>query len=90
MRPVGLAQCLDEVRPMAMCLDRNNTSSCNPADAQENTFERFGSLHIQTGSKWLSQWCPQYFSQVLPFVIPRMVSGPDFREEATAWRRLLF
>ena len=85
-----VSKCLDEVRPMAMCLDRNNASSCNPAEARENTFERFGSLHVQTGSKWLSQWCPQYFSQVLPFVIPRMVSGPDFREEAQPWRRQKF
>ena len=55
------------------------------AKARAGAFEGFGNLVMQTGNRFRSQWCPQYFSEVLPFVIPRMVSGPDFREEA-GWR----
>ena len=49
--------------------------------------EWYGELDIQTGNKLLSQWESKYFSLILPFVIPRMVSGPDFRPE-DKWRRL--
>ena len=99
-----VSRCVDEIRPIAMCVDRNNTSTCTPADAREGSMSLFGHthaqadaregsmtqcghIHAQTGSRFRSQWCPQYFSEALPFVIPRMVSGPDFRDEATPWRR---
>ena len=72
---------------MAMCMDRNNSSISKPAETHAGAYQGFGTLHVQTGSKWLSQWCPEYFSKVLPFVIPRMVSGADFREETVPWRR---
>ena len=81
---------MDNIRPMAMCMDRNNNSTSNPADMQPGGYLGFGALHVQTGSTWLSPWCSKYFSQVLPFVFPRMVSGADFREEEHPWRRLKF
>ena len=84
------SRCLEEIRPLAMCLDRNDTSTRNPEDAREGSLSQFGALHIQTSSRFRSQWCPQYFSEVLPFVIPRMVSGPDFREDEVPWRRQKF
>ena len=85
-----VTKCMDNIRPMAMCMDRSNTSSSTPADMRNGGWQGFGALHVQTGSKWLSQWCSKYFSQVLPFVIPRMVSGADFREEEQPWRRQKF
>ena len=48
--------------------------------------ERHGELHIQTGDRLQSQWESKYFSQVMPFAIPRMCSGPDFRPD-DKWRR---
>ena len=81
-------ECLGDVRPMAMCVDRSTHSISTPAATREGAFSGFGHLAVQTGNKYMSQWCPQYFSQILPFVIPRMVSGPDFRQEdAQPWRR---
>ena len=85
-----VSKCTENIRPMAMCMDRNDNSLSKPADTQAGAWQGFGTLHVQTGSKWLSQWCPRYFSQVLPFVIPRMVSGADFREESEPWRRQKF
>ena len=85
-----VSKCTETIRPMAMCLDRSSSSISRPADTHAGAWKGFGTLHVQTGNKWLSQWCPQYFSQVLPFVIPRMVSGADFREEAEPWRRQRF
>ena len=82
-----ITKCMDNIRPMAMCMDRTSTSASNPADLRTAGWQGFGALHVQSGSKWLSQWCSKYFSQVLPFVFPRMVSGADFREEEKPWRR---
>ena len=50
---------------------------------------RHGTIFAQTGKELIPQWHSQYFSQILPFVIPYMVSGPDysFFEQATRWRR---
>ena len=45
-----------------------------------------GSVQVQTGSQMISQWQSKYFSQILPFVMPRMVSGPDFNV-TDRWRR---
>ena len=86
-----VSECLEEIRPMAMCVDRSSAAATTPADAREGAFSGFGRLLLQTGSKYKSQWCPSYFSEVMPFVIPRRVSGPDFREEtADPWRRQRF
>eukprot|EP00973_Karenia_brevis_P095060 12425500-Karenia_brevis.AAC.1 len=48
---------------------------------------RFGELHIHTGNKLESQWESKYFSMILPFVFPRMCSGPDFNPDKNRWRR---
>ena len=53
---------------------------------RESALARDGGLHVQTGSKPIDQWNGKYFSQVLPFVIPRMVSGPDY-DPLRRWRR---
>ena len=48
-----------------------------------------GRLVVQTGHKLLPQWEGKYFSTILPFVIPYMVSGPDFTfaDVQKRWRR---
>ncbi len=43
-------------------------------------------MNVQAGSRFINQWHSKYFSQVLPFVIPRMVSGPDYDPD-NRWRR---
>ena len=50
---------------------------------------RHGTLFAKTGKELIPQWHAQYFLQILPFVIPYMVSGPDytFFEQAKRWRR---
>ena len=69
------------MRPKAFTVDLK-PSDCTTQDAvSEGVLERSGELHIQTGSKHLSQCESKYFSQALQFVMPRMVSGPDFKED---------
>ena len=48
-----------------------------------------GNLKIQIRPSLIPQWHGKYFSQILPFVIPFMVSGPDyeFYAEQKRWRR---
>ena len=82
------SKCLDRLRPMAMCADRTNAADREPGVAREGALKHFGNMMVQTGSRYLSQWCPEYFSQILPFVIPRMVSGADFQGDTSRpWRR---
>jgi hypothetical protein len=83
-RPV--AQCLEDVRPKAFTLDRSTASCTDPDILRKGALERYGGLHVQTGSRFIDQWQSKYFSQVLPWVIPRMVSGPDYDPERK-WRR---
>ncbi len=53
---------------------------------REGALERYGDLQVHTGSKLIPQWESKCFSQIMPFVIPRMVSGPDYTP-AKRWRR---
>ena len=46
-----ITKCMDNIRPMAMCMDRNNNPTSNPADMQRGGYLGFGALHVQTGSK---------------------------------------
>jgi hypothetical protein len=82
----SVEKCLDDVRPFAIALDRTVSACTDPATLREAALERYGELEVQTGCKAISQWNTQYFSLVLPFVIPRMVSGPDF-DPRNRWRR---
>ena len=83
----NIRTCLDDVRPKAFTLDLKPSDCTTPDAIRGGALERYGELNIKTGNKFTSQWESQYFSQILPFVIPRMVSGPDFRPE-DKWRRL--
>ena len=48
-----------------------------------------GDLSVQTGHELIPQWHGKYFAMILPFVIPYMVSGPDFEfgNITRRWRR---
>ena len=78
--------CLGDLRPKAFTVDLKPSDCTTPDAVRGGALERYGELQIQTGNQLLSQWESKYFSQILPFVIPRMVSGPDFNPEAK-WRR---
>ena len=77
----------DQSRPTAVILERSAAAASDPASQREGAVMRHGDLHVRTGFNPLRQWHSKYFSHVLPFVIPRMVSGPDFDAEER-WRRI--
>ena len=83
-RPV--ASCLEDIRPHAMTVERSAAAASDPATLREGALTRYGDLTVETGNKFIPQWHGKYFSQIMPFVIPRMVSGPDFDPEKR-WRR---
>ena len=82
----NVATCLDDIRPKAFTVDRDAGSCSTPDVMRTEALQRYGDLHIQTGSKFLPQWHSRYSAQILPFVIPRMCSGPDYSED-DRWRR---
>lgn len=57
-----------------------------PPKSRGGALARFGELHVQTGTQLISQWHSKYISQINPYVIPRMVSGPDYDLD-NRWRR---
>ena len=81
-----LEECLDDIRPHAICVDKSTAASSDPATLQAGAIDRYGDLHIQTNAKEVMQFHSKYFSQVLPFAIPHMCSGPDFFPDQR-WRR---
>ena len=81
-----MEDCLEDIRPHAICIDRSTQASSDPASLRAGALERYGDLQIQTGGKEILQFHPKYFSQVLPFAIPHMCSGPDFFPDQR-WRR---
>ena len=78
---------LDDIRPKAYHLDADPSDCTDPALVREGTLERYGDLHIQTGGRFQDRWNTEYTSMALPFVIPRMVSGPDYPKRPR-WRRV--
>ena len=43
--------------------------------------QRYGNLTARTDATAIPLWEGKYFSQVLPFIIPYMVPGPDYHPE---------
>ena len=83
----SLEACLDNLRPQSVSLDKSATSCVDPEARRQAALVRSGVLPVEIKSKELSQFHSKYFSQALPLVIPRMVSGPDFFP-ARPWRRI--
>ena len=55
-------------------------------DLQTEILGHFADLDVTLDRQFIPQWQSKYFSQILPFEIPRMVSGPDF-PRTPRWRR---
>ena len=70
-----------------MCLDKSAGAASDPATLRQGAIDRYGELTVKTERKEILQFHSKYFSQILPFVIPYMVSGPDFFP-GRRWRRL--
>jgi hypothetical protein len=94
---MDIETCLSSGRPASLLMETSVQASTTPSALRENAMARSagitaGVLHVQTDAKLIPQWHAKYFSQILPFVIPFMVSGPDF-EFSTGqqrWRRKKF
>ena len=84
--PQPLDSCLDEVRPKAFTVTRDPELCTDPQLLRGGALSRYGDLNIQTSTAFVDQWQSKYVSMVHPFVIPRMVSGPDYDPE-NPWRR---
>ena len=82
----GASTCLDDIRPKAFTVYLKPSDCTTPAALRSGVLELYRELNIHTGNQQLSQWESKYFAQIMPFVFPRMVSGPDFRPE-DKWRR---
>ena len=85
MRNKKMSNCLDGIRPKAFTVDMRPSDCTTPDAVRGGALERYGELNIHTGNRFQSQWESKYFSQALPFCIPRMVSGPDFKP-GDKWR----
>ena len=81
--------CLRHNRPASVNIGVTSGSLTDPAAARMGAIMKHGNLQVQTGHSLISQWESKYISQVLPFVIPFMVSGPDytFHSNDRRWRR---
>ena len=81
--------CLRHNRPASVSIGTTTGSLTDPGAARMGALMKHGDLHVQTDHKLISQWESKYISQVLPFVIPFMVSGPDyvFHNNDQRWRR---
>ena len=82
-------QCLDDLRPLAVTMDRSNRSATDPAAQREGAFEGIveGDLNVHTSAKFVDMWEGQYVSMAFPFAVTRGVSGPDFRPDKDRGRR---
>ena len=91
---------LEDHRPSSVVNENCGAACSDPATLRTSTITKFGpseqgacleggKISVQTGQEPLPQWNGQYFSQVLPFAIPYMVSGPDFEfhNVQKRWRR---
>ena len=80
--------CLEDIRPHSISLGSSSAALTDPASDKANGF---GSPHsdvdakqkdavtsdltVKTDVKFKDMWNSQYPSQILPFVLPKMVSG---------------
>jgi len=72
------SHCLWNNRPHAVSAGVSPGAIGDPSSTRMGAIMQHGKIEVQTGHKLISQWESKYISQVLPFVIPFMVSGPDY------------
>jgi len=83
------SDCLWNHRPHSVFAGVSTGAIGDPSATRMGAIMQHDKIEVQTGHKLVSQWESKYISQVLPFVIPFMVSGPDysFHEKTNRWRR---
>ena len=84
--PMPVETCLDDIRPKAFTLDAQPGDCTSPDAIRQGALARYADFHVEAGNKLVPQWESKFFSKILPFVFPRMCSGPDFKPDAK-WRR---
>ena len=82
-------QIFANLRPAAVTQTMSAQAASDPASMRTGAVVAHGRLHVKTDKALVEQWHPRYFSQILPFEIPYMVSGPDFSfyQKNLRWRR---
>ena len=83
---------LDELRPSSVTATISTQACSDPATMRIGAVMSHGTLNICSDTEMVKQWHPKYFSMILPFTIPYMVSGPDFAfyHKDLRWRRKSF
>ena len=69
---------VEDTRPSTVSAGLTTQSYSDPASMRTGALMRHGTLRIQTSETLMSQWHSLHFAEILPFVIPFMVSGPDY------------
>ena len=78
---VDPSEVFDSVQPQAVLLQRTVDAGSNTAEKTEAALSRYSELRVQTGSKLMPQWKPEYLSYVFCHEIPRVTGGPELSRE---------
>ena len=81
--------CLTDVQPVYVSMDRSARSQSDPATQRENAVLAYDTtqLTIQTSAKFVDTWDSSYAWKAFPYAITRPVSGGDFRPDQGRGRR---
>ena len=75
-----------EVRPLNITMHKSSKSCTDPDRQRAAALTQYGELTVINALTLEKQYSTWYFSLVLPFIFPKMASGPDFYEHQR-WRR---
>ena len=67
-----------EIRLHTVTLDKTSETCTDPDTQRAAAFIQYGDMTVVTSSEAVKQYAARYFSCALPFVFPKMASGPDF------------
>ena len=81
--------CLTDVQPVYVTMDRSARSQSDPATQRENAILAYDTadLSVQTSAKFVDTWDSSYAWQAFPYSITRPASGGDFRPDKGRGRR---
>ncbi len=69
---------LHEVRPFSITNSVSTSAASEPQGIREGARNKCEDLEMNTKVEAIVEGDSKYFSQVLPFVLPYIVSGPDY------------
>ena len=69
---------LHEVRPFSITNSVSTSAASESPSIREGVRNKCEDLEITTKAEAIIEGDPTYFSQILPFVIPYIVPGPDY------------